>query len=201
MNSEKDPLVSSSSKLIMVCIYIIIIIFIPLLLDYLFNLTIRSKRKNMIRSEAEKIAIINNKSLVIFDSLTGGEVCHLDSYKKFKSETFKGNLSEIIYQMADNSCVVIVSYALEYIDNIEDTFEQLKNISGNNLYIIGYESNSPRTFWDHQLKRIMNKPYYLPEVLRQTPSLDSLFHKPNKIQLNVQYIYKYIFKIIPYSWF
>lgn len=192
---------SLGSKLIMVCIYIIIIIFIPLLLDYLFNLTIRSRRKRLIKETAEKLAISKNKSLVIFNGMIDGEVYHLNPNRQFKMETFKGNLTEIIDQMADDSCVVIVSYVLEYVDNIEGILEQLKRVSGNDLYIIGYETNSPRTFWDYQIKRILNKPYYLPEFWKKSTTLDMLSHTPNKIQINVQYIYKYIFKVVPYSWF
>mgnify|MGYP006350471621 FL=1 len=174
------------------------------MLDYLFTWTIRARRKSAVRELAEKNAMSKNKSMIIFSGITQGEVYHLNSNNKFKSETFKGNFLEIIDQMADNSCVIIVSYALEYVDDIEKTLEILQRVSGNDLYILSYESNSPRTFWDYKIKQILNKSYYVPNEKNSIID-DNMFvvttHKPNAIQLRLQTVYRYLFKVIPYSWF
>ena len=192
-----DTLKSPSfySKIIMICLYIIIIIFVPLLLDSLFTWTVRARRRKTIMQLAEKTAISKEKSLVVFDGLTEGLVYHLDSEKKFKPEPFKGDFMEIIDQMADNSCVIIVAFVLEYVADFEGTLKVLKRVAGDNLYVLGLEANSPRTFWDYKIKQILDKSFYVPE------NLNISSHKPNGIQLKLQMVYKYIFKVVPYGWF
>jgi hypothetical protein len=199
-NALKSP--SFYSKIIMICLYIVIIIFIPILLDSLFTWTVRARRRKTIMQLAEKTAILKEKSLVVFNGLTEGQVYHLESEKKVKSEPslvkgepFNGDFMEIIDQMADNSCVIIVAFVLEYVEDFEGALKVLKRVAGDNLYVLGLEANSPRTFWDYKIKQILDKSFYVPENLNVTS------HKPNGIQLKLQVVYRYIFKVVPYGWF
>lgn len=180
-------------KGILIVIYIIIIIMIPLFLDYLFKLTVRRKRKIQIKSLAMKKAKDTNKALLIFDNRYGGVVSHAGDFTD--KESFDGDAVEIINQMADNSCVIVVKETLEYIDDLNDFIAQLKNVSGGDLYTVNIEKNSPRVFWDYKIKNIMNKSFYLPM------DTEIQWSEPNRLQKSIQKFYSYVFKILPYNFF
>lgn len=196
--------VSILSKIFLIILYLIIIILIPLFLDYLFKLTVRKKRKMQIKFLAEIKSIETSKSLIIFNDRYHGVVINSDDLVNGKlnnGEEFTGDIVEIINQMANNSCVVVVSETLEYIDNVSsgksllsDTIDQLKLISGGDFYSINIEKNSPRVFWDYKIKNIMDKSFYLPD--------DSIsWSQPNNLQTKIQTFYSYVFKILPYDFF
>lgn len=179
-------------KTIIILLYAMIIIMIPLFLDYLFMLTVRKKRKNQILELAKNKSLETNKPIIVFNDRYHGVVID----EKQKMEKFDGDIVEIINQMAENSCVIVISQTLEYIDNdkLEDTILQLNNVSGGDLYCVNIEKNSPRVFWDYKIKNIMDKSFYLPHN-------DITWVKPNQLQENVQKVYSYIFKILPYQLF
>lgn len=177
------------TKIFMVLIYLILIILIPIFLDYLFRLTVRKNRKQKIKVLAEKKSNETGKALIIFNDRFSGIVNSNGS-----KEPFEGDISEIIEQMADNSCVLIVNEILEYIENPGSIIEQLKIVSGGDLFTINLEKNSPKTFWDYKIKNIMAKPFYLPgDKIEWT--------EPNGLQKKVQQFYYYVFKILPYNFF
>jgi hypothetical protein len=189
-------------KIILIMIYLIIIIMIPLFLDILFKLTVRKNRKSKIKNMAQKKSIETNKSLIIFNDRYNGIVINPTNPKII--EEFTGDIVEIVNQMADNSCVIVVSETLEYIGEtktdksrdslLSKTIKQLKNISGNDFYCINIEKNSPRVLWDYKIKNIMDKSFYLPGDVVE-------WHQPNELQIKIQKFYFYVFKILPYHFF
>ncbi|XWV26513.1 hypothetical protein QJ857_gp0554 [Tupanvirus soda lake] len=187
------------AKALIIFVYLVIIIMIPLFLDYLFKLTVRKNRKNKILSLAKSKSLETDKPLIVFNNNNNGVVINKDG----TLEEFSGDIIEIINQMADNSCVMIVSETLEYIGNNESinndevltqTINQLNTVTGGDIYFVNIEKNSPRVFWDYNIKNVMDKSFYLPN--------DNLsWTKPNELQKNIQKLYFYVFKIIPYNFF
>ena len=173
--------------------YILIIILIALFLDYLFRLTVRKTRKKKIKEMAEKRARETGKPLVIFNNRYNGSITDYTGTKKV--EEYTGDVVDISKQMADNSCVIIVSETLEYIDSeLSKTIERLQAISGGDLYAVNIESTSPRTLWDYKISNIMDKSFYLPK--------DKIsWSEPNDLQRRTQKFYFWVFKIIPYQFF
>lgn len=166
---------------------------IPLFLDLLFKMTVRKNRKEKIKNLAKEKAKETGKSLIIFNDKTHGIVINSTDQS---TETFDGDMNKIIDQMANNSCVIIVSETFEYInpDILDKTIKKLKNISGGDFYSINIEKNSSRLLWDYKIKNIMDKSFYLPNE-------KIVWEKTNNLQKNIQKFYSYVFKIIPYHFF
>ena len=178
----------SIKKIILILIYIIIIIFIALFLDYLFKITIRKRRKQQIKYLAQKKALETGKPLLIFNNQYEGIFQNNNDSTKFT-----GNISEIINKLDKNSCVVIVSQVLEYVDDVNKLIKQIDKISNGDYYFINLEKNSPRIWWDYKINNVMSKPYYLPS------SNDISWNSPNSLQKKIQQFYSIIFKIVPYE--
>lgn len=178
----------SIKKIILILIYIIIIIFIALFLDYLFKITIRKRRKQQIKYLAQKKALETGKPLLIFNNQHEGIFQNNNDSTKFT-----GNILEIINKLDKNSCVVIVSQVLEYVDDVNKLIKQIDKISNGDYYFINLEKNSPRIWWDYKINNVMSKPYYLPS------SNDISWNSPNSLQKKIQQFYSIIFKIVPYE--
>lgn len=185
---------STIGKIFLVAIYFIIIIMIPLFLDYLFKLTVRKKRKTQIKYLAEQKARASGRSLVIFNDRYHGVVTNFAGDNATKEE-FTGDILEILDQMANNCCVIVVAGTMEYIENPEILIDRLKNITGGDFYLIGIEKNSPRTLWDYKIVNILEKPYYLPT------DKEIKWNQPNNLQIKLEKFYSYVFKILPYDFF
>jgi hypothetical protein len=181
------------SKLFLIIVYLAIIIAIPVLLDLLLRSTTRSKRQNTLLRMAIDKAKLLNKSLVVFNGTDNGVI--FDSANSWKPEEFQGEITEILGNMTDNCCVIMLLYSLEYSNNLPELLENIKRVGGNNFYIVGIEKNSPRTFWDPKLQQIMDKPYYTHENFSQIK-----WKEPNNLQKSLQNFYSRIFKMIPYDW-
>jgi hypothetical protein len=182
-------------KIIIIAIYLFILILIPIFLDYLFRITIRNKRKTKIKSLAMKKAVEKNKSVVIFNNVNNGIVIHSIGNKNESSEEFTGSFTEIINNMADDSCVVVVLHTLEYLDELPSVLTQLQKISGGDLYLLSMGKNSPRVFWDYKIRNILDKSFYLPT------DKEIKWSSPNTLQLKLHKFYSLIFKILPYDSF
>jgi DNA-directed RNA polymerase subunit H (RpoH/RPB5) len=141
---------------------------------------------------AEKKANEKNKALLIFNDRYNGIVVYHDDDK---AEEFTGDAVEIVNNMADNSCVVLISETLEYIEELKQFIEQLKRISENDLFIVNIEKKSPRTLWDYKIINIMDKSYYT------SNNLTIKWSKPSNLQNNIRNIYEYVFKLLPYDMF
>lgn len=162
-----------------------------IIIDILYSSTIRKKTKDSIRIEAVKKAVKKNKSLVVFDSMDTGYVYD----PKDKSiEKFNGNITSILENMADNSCVIMIVDTLEYLNSnyLPKIIEQIIRVSGGNFFIVCIEPNSARTFYDYKIKNLMEKTYYLSDS-------NIRWKIPNNLQIQIQKIYRLIFKILPYD--
>lgn len=185
----------SLNKILILIMYLVIIILIVLFLDYLFKITVRKNRKNKIMELAKIKSSETNKSIIVFNDKNNGIVINTDGTK----EAFNGDIIEISDQMSDNSCILVLSEILEYLDDVneksyDDIINQLKLISGGDLYCANIEKNSPRVLWDYNIKNIMDKSYYL-------PGSDIIRTKPNGLQIGTQNFYRQIFKVLPYDFF
>ena len=77
---------------------------------------------------------------------------------------------------------------------LNELIAKLKKASGGDLYTINIGKNSPKVIWDYKIKNIMNKSFYLPgEKIGWT--------HPNDLQLKIQKLYSYVFRIVPYDSF
>lgn len=177
-----------TNKIFLVIIYIIILILIPIFLEYLFKISVRNKKREDVIKNAKKQSNKMNKPLIIFD---GPEKGFIDTNDKI--ENFSGDIMEIVSQLNDNTCIVIVSEILEYIPDPSRLITELKRISGNDLFVISFEKNSPRIFWDYKIVNVIDKSCYFPK------NGDISWHKPNNLQTKTQQLYSYIFKILPYD--
>ncbi|CAH6420907.1 Hypothetical protein MVR_LOCUS206 [uncultured virus] len=179
--------------ILIVLVVLVILILVPLLLDLLFGLTVRSNRSKQILHLAKARSKQTNKPIIVFNDANTGVVLELDGSV---SPEFKTDIVEAITQMEDNSSVLIISQALEYIDPIQlpAVIEQMRKVSGGDLYVLGIERSSPRTIWDYKLRTLLSKPFYL-------PSEPISWARPNTLQVSLQHFYEYVFKIMPYSFF
>lgn len=188
-------------KTVIVLIYLAIIILIPLFLDYLFKLTVRKKREDNVRCLAQKKASDTNKSLIVFTDRHHGVVINVNDPKS--AEQFTGDIFEIVQQMANDSCVMVLLQVLEYMDDTKERplsvfIQKLSDITGGDIYTVNIEKNSPRVFWDYKILNVMNKSYYLPEDFEQGKIE---WYRPNDLQRHTQKFYSYLFKFIPYKFF
>jgi len=187
---------------------------IPIFLDYLFRLTVRKKRKNQILKLAELKSRETGKPVIIFNDRNHGTIITYTNNNSHTAEDFPGDIVDIIDKLETNSLVVIVSQTLEYIDgtklidvdnrtisnkkktstDLSWTIDNLKRVSGGDLYVLDIEKNSPRIFWDYKIKNIMDKSFYLPNE-------NITWSAPNGLQLRTQKMYSYVFKILPYQFF
>ena len=184
------------NKLCMIFIYLIIIILIPLFLDYLFRLSVRRKRKLNMLYLARKKSTITKKPLLIFNDRSNGIISNSGDLSKDKEE-IQGEITDIIGLLKPNSFVILVSETLEYVDDVKKLTEELNIASGSDLYIICFEKNSPRVFWDYKIKNIMNEPFY---ILSESDK-EIKWSSPTKLQKSMQHFYSYVFKILPYNFF
>jgi hypothetical protein len=181
----------------MVLIYLIVIILIPIFLDYLFKLTVRRKRKLNIMHLAEEKSKQTNKPLLIIDSVIHATISKADSSK----EEINDDVTTYLGMLKQNSFVVVVLGVLEYIDNPKKFIEELNYVSGHDLYIVNIEKNSPRIFYDYKIKNVIDEPFY---VFSKSDTSNSNYQitwsEPSSLQKNIQSFYSYVFKIVPYDW-
>lgn len=175
----------SIGKIFLIFLYLLLILLIPLFLDYLFHLTVRKKRRAQIMTLAEQKSQQTGKALVIFDNRFGGKV-NTDG----KNEVFSGDIEEIVQQMANNSCVIVVHNTLEYIDDPNKIIKQINDVSGGDYYIVNVEQNSPKVFYDYKIKNLMNKSFHLPGEAIE-------WKDPNGLQKKIQTFYYNIFRMAP----
>lgn len=180
-----------AENILIIIIIVIIIILAPILLDFLFKITVRKNKIDEILSIAAKNAKDNNKILIVFDSAEGGYIVDHDNSKKY----FKGKFIDTVNSIENNNSVIVLLYCLEYVktSDVKNVLEKLNSVSNGDLYVVSYEKHSPRTFWDYEIKNIMYNSYYLPND-------KILWHAPTKLQDGVQKFYSYIFKVLPYNY-
>lgn len=172
--------------LIIIIICAIVLFAIPLILDYMLEITTRQNRKNIIKSMALQKSQEKNKPLIIFNKNKGIIYPRFDKQtdkQTDKIENFGADLIDTIHQIADNSCVLVVNGSLEYIDKtqIQDLLNKMIDVSGGDLYLTNIESSSPRVFCDPRVKNIMSKSFYLPSTL-DSISWSELSAQQSKIQ-------------------
>lgn len=60
------------------------------------------------------------------------------------NNTLQGDLLQQLKKFSDNSCVIYISYVLEYIENIDDTIKEIYRVAGDssNIFVIHAQNNS-----------------------------------------------------------
>ena len=209
---------TNTSKILLVIFYLIIIICIPLLLGLLLKYTVCDTRIKNIKQLAYQKALETKKPLIIFNTRYHGTVIELSQEsKRVETNKFDGDLVEIVDHLADNSSVMLISGIFEYMqDNTElqKLIYNLKKVTGGDLYVINVGSHSPQIIFDYKLKNIMTKPFYLPDRINVKGNIIESsknnnnnnnntisWTHPNNLQLKLQNIYSYVFKILPYNFF
>src|ERR1700733_15264757 len=162
---------NTTEKIILIIFYLIIVISIPLFLDILLRITVRKRRKYIMKHLAEKKTTEKNKALLIFNNRYSGIVVYSNDDSE-KAEEFTGDAEEL-----------------------EQFIQQLNRVSGGDLFIVNIEKKSPRMLWDYKIINIMDKSYYTPG------NLMIKWSKPSNLQNKIRNIYKFIFKLIPYNLF
>ena len=178
-------------KTFIIFVYLLIILMIPVFLDYLFELTIRRKRLLKTEGSARKIAKQQNKPIVVFNGLTNGNIRTLDGAKQDSVEDFTGDIMEILTEMMENSAVIVLNKSIEYTKNPIEIITEAKRVSGGDLFIVSIEKNSPRVFWDNEIINITEKTEYGPK------DKEIKLIKMNNVQRKIRNIYSYLFRIIP----
>ena len=176
-------------KILTIILYLFIILMIPIFLDFLARFTIRNRKRMEIKFLAEKIAKKKGKPLVIFNDPISGVIIHGNG----KIEAFDGDIINILEHMNSNTLVIILSDTMEYVSDPMRLYSEAKRVSGNDLYICGYEKYSVRYYIDPKIINIMDKSYYFPT----DETID--WRSPNVIEKNTQKIYAVIFKVLPYN--
>ncbi|ANB50496.1 hypothetical protein [Powai lake megavirus] len=172
-------------QILLIVIYIILILSIPFFLDYYLQSKKIKCIQESILKDAKHISSENNKPLIVFNNREQGFVINNNQIEKFT-----GNIENILPELADNSCVLVLYEILEYIDEPENIIIDAKRVSGDNYLIINIINNTPRTYWDYRIKNIMNKPYY-------SKDNDIVYNKSSNIQKKTQNIYRYLFSLFP----
>lgn len=176
---------SNIRTLILLLIYII---FVPIIIDKIFDKTTRNPKK--IICNARKKSRQPGKAFIIFNGLDGGVIYNYQNNSE-KKEEFTGPIDEILPQLMTNSAVIVLAYALEYSDNPTSLIKEIKRVSGGQFYVIGYELNAHRSLWDYEIKQDLLSSYYCPNQLVQWVELD-------QFTLAMQNVYKQISKILPF---
>lgn len=188
-----------ASIICMIMIYTLIIILIPLFMDYLFRITVRRKRKATILKLAEEKAKETKKPLLIFNSKSNAIIS--DKGNLTDKEEIHGDITELISNLKDNSFVVVVSETLEYVDDIKTTLEELVRISGSDLYIINLEKHAPKLLYDANIINIMDQPFYMFSEPQYGNNKQVKWIDVNDVQKKAQKFYSYVFKVIPSEFF
>lgn len=175
-------------KLTLIIFYLSIIFLTLLILGMIYNLTTREKQIEQIKNIAQKQSIKKKKSLIVFDSPTTG-------YTDL-NEKFDGNVLEILSNLTDNCCIILMMNVFEYIDSksIPKIIKDMSRVSGGDFFILCIDNKSPRTFYDYKIKNLMKKSSYMSDDKIE-------WDKPNNLQAKISNIYYWIFKILPYSFF
>ncbi|AFX92419.1 hypothetical protein CE11_00392 [Megavirus courdo11] len=172
-------------QILLIIIYIILILSIPFFLDYyLQSKKIKCIQESVLK-DAKKLSSNNNKPLIVFNNREQGFVID-----KNQTEQFSGNIEDILPELADNSCILILYEILEYVDDPENIITNTRRVSGDNYFIINITNNSPKTYWDYRIKNIMSKSQYHNDNT-------ITYNKLSNIQKKTQNIYRYLFKLFP----
>jgi hypothetical protein len=135
-------------------LYIVIGIIIFLVLITIYFAIERQCNRNLYYKRAYKLSKKLNKPLmVIGDPYNGraskvlgknygcGDIClDLTGCPKCVNSS-KGYLEDTLPAFPDNSHVIFVSCVLEYVDDVELVYDQLKRISGGDMYVVTVQPN------------------------------------------------------------
>jgi hypothetical protein len=171
-------------------IYVIIILSIPLFIDLLFKLTIRRKRKNILLHKALSRSKKTNKPLIIFNNYNEGFIIKTTNNER-NEEKIDDNIEQLLPKLKDNSCVLLISETLEYVDNVDQLIKETIRVSNFDLYISNFEKKSLRFYYDPYIKQIMDKPYYMGKYV------DIKWASISPIQSKIRNVYKHVLKIFP----
>jgi hypothetical protein len=172
-----------------ILMFILIIILIPLFIELILRYTNGHKTKQLIYNMALEKAKLLKKPLIVFNNPNDGFIVDHN-----KDSNFKGDIYEIVSLLNDDSVVILISETLEYIpsDMIEKLINEILRATGNNLYIVSIDHNSPRVYCDYKIINVINTPFNLPNSLVK-------YHSITEPVKKIHNFYSYVFKIIPYK--
>lgn len=167
---------------IIIVLYIVVLISLPFILDCVLQYSVRNKKNEELLKIAEKLAIRNKLPLIVFTSRNSGFVC--SSSKLDDKEELIGDIVEIVPQLQDNCCVIVLLQTANYIPNYKDFQKHLIKISGGKIFMNNYDSSSPRLFYDGQIYNIFSVSVALPGDIKNLT-----WKPPNELQKKLRQAY------------
>lgn len=175
------------SKILIIVLILIILLMMPFFISWLSKDSVYKKQVEIMELAKKK-----SKPVIVFHDRYNGKVLNNET------EEFNGDIFDIINEMADDSCTIVLIGVLEYVDTVNDVdmgkfIDKLKIVSGGDLYVIGVDKNSARVLWDYKIRNVMSKDIYVPGDIIE-------WYGVNNIQGTIQKIYGLIFRIVPYDY-
>uniref|UniRef100_A0A6G6AC80 Uncharacterized protein n=1 Tax=Borely moumouvirus TaxID=2712067 RepID=A0A6G6AC80_9VIRU len=180
------------SIILLIIIYALIILLIPIFLDYVLSNMKQNHIQKTLIEEVKKKSINLGKPIIFFGDQNNGMIINDN-----KIESFEGNIIDICKELTDNACVFFSYEVFEHINDpddiiIRDLIYDINRISGGDYYIININKHSPKIYLDHNILNIMDK-----EIYQLGDNIS--YNKPLKIQQKIQNTYKYLFKFFPHE--
>lgn len=132
-------------------IVVIIISFIPVM-HFIQNKFDKRASKHI--KQWKQNAMDKSKPLLIFYDANHGEIHHEDG----TSDNFTANIFDVLPEMEENSCLIVVKNVIEYISD-EDLIKLRKllhSVSGGNYIILSREILSTDIFIDPRIIKVSN---------------------------------------------
>jgi hypothetical protein len=186
-----------SEELSMLIIILIILLFLPLFCDVIFRVSVRRQRRSMAYHKSLQMARRKHRPLIIFTSIDSGMI--IPESQLFnehpKSEPFTGDIYEIISKMKHRSAVILLVEILEYVDNPQQLWTTILNVTGSRAFSSNLETKSPKFWFDYRLKHSLHKTFY-------TKTDKFIISKPvTGSKKTVSEFYQKIFTVIPSEFF
>lgn len=161
----------NNNTMLNVLLYLLVLLLIPLIIEKLFSLTIRKNRATDISFYILSNSLKKNKPILIFNQNGKGYLVENNSDDndeniKTKTTEFTGDIFEIINSLKENSTIIVFNGVIEYDNEPLKLINLAMKVSGGDLYIIGFEKNSTRPYMDDRMKIILDKPYYMPNTIK-----------------------------------
>jgi len=151
----------SERTIIIIIVIVLVIIYVgPIIMDKILDNTTRKTRENkiltMMKQKQTKtqlpIVIFNRDKFVLIEPT--GEIVEKD---------YSSGDILFILEGLKSGMIVGLFYLIEIVDQPDKLIAEAKKVSQGNLYVLGYEPNSLRSWHDTDIKRTMNNSFYTPK--------------------------------------